>query len=104
MQQPEFEDHRNLQGIIELIENKDVVIHLMDGPKNPDGSVASTIEKENTDEQLDKYSLITKDYKIGDACGTVGIIGPKRMDYSKIVAAVVYVADSLSEELKQKNL
>lgn len=104
LQQPEFEDHDNLHSIIELIENKDVIIHLMDKSKNiAHGDVTIAIGKENRDEQFTEYSLITKEYKIGEASGTVGIVGPKRMQYSKIVAAVVYVAESLGKELKNKN-
>lgn len=104
LRQPEFEDHDNLQGVIELIENKDIIIHLMDKKRNEvTNSISISIGRENEDEQFYEYSLITKDYKIGDTAGTVGIIGPKRMEYSKIVAAVVFVAEALSKELK-KNL
>ena len=51
------------------------------------------------DEKLSDYSTITKEYKIGDLKGTLGIMGPKRMDYSKIIAAVVYIAEQLTQEL-----
>jgi hypothetical protein len=53
-------------------------------------------------QQFTDYSLITKEYKLGEAKGTVGIIGPKRMEYSKIIAAVTYVAEVLSKELKER--
>ncbi len=68
--------------------------------KNDD--VLVTIGEENKDEKFSDYSVITKEYKIGDLQGTVGIMGPKRMDYSKIIAAVIYVAQQLSEELTKK--
>lgn len=100
LKQPEFVDHQNLQGIIELIENKDVVIHLMEKKDNK-SDITITIGSENKDNKFTEYSLISKEYKIGDAEGTVGIIGPKRMEYSKVVAAVVFIAESLSKELKK---
>ncbi len=105
LKQPEFEDLQNLQGIIELIENKDVIIHLMEREKSKTYSHASiTIGSENPEKQFSDYSMITKEYRIGDALGTVGIIGPKRMEYSRIVAAVVYVAESLTKELKKTSI
>ncbi|PKL90157.1 MAG: heat-inducible transcription repressor HrcA [Ignavibacteriae bacterium HGW-Ignavibacteriae-2] len=104
LKQPEFEIHQNFQGIIELIENKNVVIHLMEkGFKAEHVPINIKIGSENMDEQFSDFSLITKEYKFGEVSGTVGIIGPKRMEYSKVVAAVMYVAESLSNELKKVN-
>lgn len=100
--QPEFEDHDQLQSVIELIENKDVIIHILDKNKNEDIDLSISIGKENQDEKLSDYSLITKEYSVGDLKGTLGIMGPKRMDYSKIIAAVVYIADQLSRELTKQ--
>lgn len=105
LKHPEFEKHENFQGIIELMENKDVIVHLMDRAEEKlQNSVDIRIGSENKNEQFSDFSMITKEYKFGDVSGTVGIIGPKRMQYSKIVAAVVYIAESLSNELKKKNI
>jgi heat-inducible transcriptional repressor len=70
--------------------------------KSFEDEVAITIGQENLDEKLSDYSMITKEYKIGDLTGTLGIMGPKRMDYSKIVAAVVYIAEQLTQELTKQ--
>ncbi len=105
LKHPEFEKQENFHGIIELMENKDVIVHLMENSEIPAGNnVDIKIGSENNNEQFSDFSLITKAYKLGDVSGTVGIIGPKRMEYSKIVAAVVYIAESLSNELKKKNM
>jgi len=101
--QPEFEDSQNFQSVIELVENRDIIIHILDKNKSillDDLSI--TIGEENRDEKLSDYSMITKEYKIGDMTGTLGIMGPKRMDYSKIVAAVVYIAQQLTQELTKQ--
>jgi len=100
LMQPEFEDSQNFQSVIELVENRDIIIHILDKNKSlPLEDFTITIGEENRDEKLSDYSMITKEYKIGDMTGTLGIMGPKRMDYSKIVAAVVYVAQQLTQEL-----
>ncbi len=101
IQQPEFEDPEKFQSVIELIEDKDIIIHIME-MKNADknSNVLISIGSEFEDEKLNEYSLITKEYTFGETSGTVGIIGPKRMEYSKVVAIVSYLGDMLSEVLK----
>ncbi|HEX9740603.1 MAG TPA: heat-inducible transcription repressor HrcA, partial [Ignavibacteriaceae bacterium] len=58
-----------------------------------------SIGSENEDIKLNDYSYITKEYKFGDTNGTLGIIGPKRMEYSKIVSIVDYMSKMISEML-----
>jgi heat-inducible transcriptional repressor len=100
IQHPEFEDPEKFQSVIELIEDKDIIIHILD-KKKPDKSdnIIISIGTENEDEKLHEYSLITKEYSFGETSGTVGIIGPKRMEYSKVVAIISYLGDMLTEVL-----
>lgn len=100
IQQPEFEDPEKFQGVIELIEDKDIIIHIMEKNKNGPDDIFISIGKENNDQKLEEYSLVTKEYNYGETSGTLGIIGPKRMEYSKVVAIVDYIARMLSEVLK----
>lgn len=100
IQQPEFDDPEKFQGVIELIEDKDIIIHIMEKKKNGPDDIFISIGKENDDQKLQEYSLVTKEYNYGETSGTLGIIGPKRMEYSKVVAIVDYIARMLSEVLK----
>ncbi len=101
IKQPEFEDPQKFQGIIELIEDKDIIIHIMEKSAEPSSSqVQVSIGKENKHRELSEYSFVSKEYKIGDVSGKLGIIGPKRMEYSKVIAIVNYMANILSEVLK----
>ncbi len=105
LRQPEFGDHTHLGSVIELIENRDVIVHIMDNSSPAGDKVVSiTIGEENIDDKFSDYSTITKEYSIGSVNGKVGIVGPKRMDYSKVIAAVVYVAEMLTNELKNQKL
>lgn len=100
IQQPEFEDPEKFQGVIELIEDKDIIIHIMDKKRlDNSNNVLIAIGSEIEDEKLNEYSLITKEYTFGETSGTVGIIGPKRMEYSKVAAIVSYLGEMLSEVL-----
>lgn len=103
IQQPEFEDPERFQSVIELIEDKDIIVHILDKSEEVSpNDVYISIGKENEDQKLVDYSLITKEYKIGDVSGHLGIIGPKRMEYSKVIAIVDYVAKILTETLKNE--
>ena len=101
--QPEFENPENFQSIIELIEDKDFIIHIMEkstGAGKDD--VFISIGSEHEQKKLKEYSFVSKEYQIGESYGTLGIIGPKRMSYSKIVAIVDYIAKVLTEYLKTR--
>lgn len=101
VRQPEFEDLSHFQSIIELIEDKDVIIHMMDqSTELTKENVSILIGGEHKDEKLNDYSLVTKTYKLGGTMGKVGIVGPKRMEYSRVIASVVYIAEVLSKQLK----
>jgi heat-inducible transcriptional repressor len=103
IQQPEFDDPERFQSVIELLEEKDIIVHILDKTEEMNSDdVYISIGKENEDQKLLDYSLITKEYKIGDVSGHLGIIGPKRMEYSKVIAIVDYVAKMLTETLKNE--
>jgi heat-inducible transcriptional repressor len=100
IKQPEFEDPERFHSIIELIEDKDIIIHILEksGDIIPE-QIFISIGSENDDKKLSDYSFITKEYNFGETHGTLGIIGPKRMEYSRIVAIVDFVSKMLSEML-----
>jgi len=103
IQQPEFENPENFQSIIELIEDKDVIIHIMEkSSESKKEEVYISIGSENIEKKLKEYSFVSKEYKFGETSGTLGIIGPKRMEYSRIIAIVDYLARVLSEQLKSR--
>lgn len=101
--QPEFENPENFQSIVELIEDKDVIIHIMEkSSESKNEEVYISIGSENIEKKLQEYSFVSKEYKFGEAGGTLGIIGPKRMEYSRIIAIVDYLAKILTEHLKSR--
>jgi heat-inducible transcriptional repressor len=99
IKQPEFEDPERFQSIIELIEDEDIIVHILEksGEKN---EVFISIGSENENIKLTDYSFITKEYSFGETRGILGIIGPKRMEYSKVIAIIDYMSKMLSEMLK----
>jgi len=103
IQQPEFENPENFQSIIELIEDKDVIIHIMEKSSEAKREeVYISIGSENLEKKLKEYSFVSKEYNFGQIKGTLGIIGPKRMEYSRIIAIVDYLANVISEHIKSR--
>ena len=105
IKQPEFENPDKFHSVIELIEDKDIVINIVDKSEQTNSNgVFISIGSENENKKLSEYSFVSKRYDFGESSGTLGIIGPKRMDYQKVVAIVDYVAKMLTEILKlEKN-
>ncbi len=98
LSQPEFESPEQLKSIIELIDNEDIIIHVLEKceVKNKCDNVTIKIGSENDIEKLQDYSLIISSYRIGETTGTIGIIGPTRMEYSKVIPIVRCVAEAVS--------
>ena len=56
------------------------------------------IGEENEKEELKDFSVVTFKHKVnGHDLGTIGIIGPKRMDYSKVISVMKYINKKLKE-------
>lgn len=92
IEQPEFIDPKNFRSVIELIENDDFIIHLLEKHHGSDRKSTVTIGAENEDDKAEEYSVVSATYELEGVSGRVGIIGPKRMNYAKIVPLVDHVA------------
>ena len=96
--QPEFDDPENLKNIIELAEDKKLVLHIF---QNIEKDVVSvSIGKENPDSKLKDYSILCTKYKIGEVIGNIGILGPMRMNYSKMITLLEYTSKLISDLYK----
>ncbi len=98
---PEFEQPEKVRGIIELVENEKVIVHLLEEsmPMEMNDSVSIRIGKENLESKIKECSIVTAQYSVGDTIGTVGVIGPTRMNYAKVVRVIDYIAKRLSQTL-----
>lgn len=96
-EQPEFQDTQKLRTIIKTFEQQEPLLEIMREDLHPDG-IKVHIGQENTCENMQDCSLIVSNFKIKDRnMGTLGIIGPRRMSYSKAISAVGYMANIFNE-------
>lgn len=103
LQVPEFVDKEHFQAIIELLEDKEVILHIIERAKEADeNKVLVTIGEENKLKKLNEFSVVTTKYRFGDTSGVIGMIGPRRMNYSKVIAIVGYMSKLLTEILEKR--
>jgi heat-inducible transcriptional repressor len=100
MEQPEFKDREKLRSLIELIEEKRLLAELVSARGIKEG-ITIAIGKEIERGEMQSCSLVASSYKAGKVSGTIGIIGPTRMRYAKLVSLVDYTAKLLSDILSK---
>ncbi|MCJ7507522.1 MAG: heat-inducible transcriptional repressor HrcA [candidate division Zixibacteria bacterium] len=100
LSQPEFKNYDKLKPLISLIEEKKLLAQLF-ATKGIKEGITVTIGKEIERGEMESCSLVTSRYEAGELGGIIGIIGPTRMRYSKLVSLVDYTAKLLSRILSK---
>lgn len=101
LKKPEFKDIDKLRNVLDFLEDKSMMAEIL--KSNLDTSlkeVKISIGNENKFKGIKECSLITSKYSVGDrVVGVLGLLGPTRMDYARIIPLVKYVSGVLSEIL-----
>ncbi|RNC29905.1 MAG: Heat-inducible transcription repressor HrcA [Candidatus Dichloromethanomonas elyunquensis] len=101
LNQPEFRDLNKVRNLFSVFEENNKLKDLLSQNQN---GLNITIGGENPDEVFKDCSLISATYHInGKQIGSVGVLGPTRMDYSKAITIVDYMTKSLTEMLTRKH-
>jgi heat-inducible transcriptional repressor len=90
--QPEFNDLSKYRSIVELIEDEDMIIHLFEHDIPADNEVRVRIGTETKLTQIEQCSVVSTKYSIGTVSGSIGLVGPKRMNYPRMVSLVEQLA------------
>ncbi len=99
---PEFKSLELAKNFVNVLDEKDVISDILDSGVAKDINVY--IGDENDKEELKDFSIVTFKHKIGNKdMGTIGIIGPKRMDYSKVISVMKYISKKLNENKNNNN-
>ena len=100
--QPEFESGQDLRGLIELTERRDLLANVL-ARRERQPSLQIRIGSENEEPELNGFTLVTGEYRVGDLSGVIGVIGPTRMPYDKVVAIVDSTSRLVSELYSPKS-
>ncbi len=96
--QPEFATKERLQGLLEVTERRDLLREAL--AKRLGQGLTITIGSEHQDATLAPFTLVTASYRLGPLAGVIGVMGPTRMPYDKIVALVDHTSRLVGELLE----
>jgi heat-inducible transcriptional repressor len=101
IKQPEFNDTEHIKNILSVIEREDLIEHIIDDSAKDD-DVTIRIGSEIKHKKIKDCSIVVSKYDLfGESVGTISIIGPTRMTYSKITSVVDTISKTLKEILSE---
>ncbi len=98
---PEFSSVEKFSALVELFEEKNIIIHMMEKLSESPG-LKVRIGDENEELPVQECSIVTAPYTLGNVDGLLGVIGPMRMAYRKIIPLVDYTAKIITEIFQEK--
>ncbi len=102
MEFAELAEMDKLRQLFEAFNEKRQILHLLDGALHADG-IQIFIGEESGYEVLDGCSVVTAPYKVqGKVLGVLGVIGPTRMSYDRVIPIVDLTARLLSSALNHE--
>ena len=97
---PEFKKVDVAKDFLNVLDAKDLVADVLNAGIASDINVY--IGSESDKEELKNFSIVTFNHLLEDKdIGTIGIIGPKRMDYSKVISVMKYISKKINEDFKK---
>lgn len=101
---PEYSNIEAVRGVLGMFDEKDELVGMLNHAADSDRTNIY-IGSESPVEVMNNSSLIFRTVKSGDhIVGAIGVIGPRRMDYSKVVTLVDYMSKNISKLMDSGNL
>ena len=85
LQYPEYSDVSNFRDLMNMLEEKDKLLDVISSKADEENDIHVYIGTENESDVMKNTALIFKNINIGGKQLAVGVIGPKRMNYSKVI-------------------
>jgi len=102
MNQPEFRDVEKVKSLFALLEEQETLAKML--VPSEAGGIHVRIGTENNIDAFNQCSLITATYTIdGQTLGTIGILGPTRMEYSKVISLMQFLSKELTNIVSMRN-
>lgn len=99
---PELGDNNNVSQLLYALEEKKEITELMRKESEDGNEIQVYIGNETTVESMKDCSVVTATYELTDGVyGKIGIVGPKRMDYEKVVSTLKTIRTQLDEIYKK---
>jgi heat-inducible transcriptional repressor len=100
LNEPDFSNVSRMSDLFRTFEEKVTMLKLLDKFMDPKG-VQIAIGSESQVQEMETCSVVTSTYGCGgEVLGVLGVIGPRRMNYSRVIPLVGYTAKLLTEILE----
>jgi heat-inducible transcriptional repressor len=97
-EQPEFSGADRLRRLLALTERPQALGDAIRRRGQVPG-ISITIGAEHDDPRLEEFTVVTAEYHVGSLAGVIGVIGPTRMSYEKVISLVSHTSRLLSDLL-----
>ncbi len=99
LSQPEFHDLDKIKSLLNMIDQEDSISGLI---RKQNSGITIKIGSENNITAMENCSLITATYSVGmEQLGTIAILGPTRMEYSRVISLLDYISTDLTAVLTE---
>ena len=97
LSQPEFHDVSKIKSLLTMIDQEDWLYNLI---REDSAGIHVKIGRENKNSAMENCSLITATYSVGaEKLGTIAILGPTRMEYSRVISLLQFLSKDLTAVL-----
>ena len=97
-EQPEFASTDQMRRLLALTESNEHLTELL-RRRHINPGVSITIGNEHGDPRFENFTIVTSEYRAGSLSGVIGVIGPTRMPYEKVIAVVTHASRLVSDLL-----
>ncbi len=98
LSQPEFGDLEKVRALLSLFEQNALLANLLARPVAGIDGIIVRIGRENMLEEVQECSLVIATYCLGkEVVGTIGVLGPTRMEYSRTIAILEQIVNQLQK-------
>lgn len=98
-EQPEFSGADRMRRLLALTETPQALGDAIRKRVHAPG-ISITIGAEHDDPRLEDFTVVTAEYHVGSLAGVIGVIGPTRMPYDKVISLVSHTSRILSDLLE----
>jgi len=96
---PEFKEVQKAKEFLSLLDEKTLMSEILSSNSDK-REIVIQIGNENSVQGIKDCSIVTASYSVGDQLiGSIGIIGPTRMEYSKVVSSLNYIRNKINQEI-----
>ena len=97
-EQPEFASSDKMRRLLALTESNEHLTELL-RRRHVSPGLSITIGNEHADPRFENFTIVTSEYRAGSLTGVIGVIGPTRMPYEKVIAVVSHASRLVSDLL-----